>query len=113
MLVHIASVWLRTSLHVTAAPPRVGTLPRASPLLPSIPEHRQGFQARQESEGCQRLHTLDRAHTIVAHRRAPQVGVRERDAWIWPHDCAHSALWADFLDPSPWLQGPARDALAV
>jgi hypothetical protein len=26
---------------------------------------------------------------------------------------AHSALWADFLDPSPWLQGPARDALAV
>ena len=29
----------------------------------------------------------------------------------WLH--AHSALWADFLDPSPWLQGPARDALAV
>src|SRR5262245_39873860 len=39
----MASVWLRISLNVTAAPPRVGSLHRAPPLLLIIPEHQGGL----------------------------------------------------------------------
>src|SRR4030095_2263343 len=45
----MAIVWLRTSLNVTAAPPCVGSLHRAHPLLRIIPEHQQGLHAGKAS----------------------------------------------------------------
>src|SRR5437868_3467946 len=40
------------SLHVTAAPPRVGSLPRTHPMLLIISEHQRGLHTGEESEAC-------------------------------------------------------------
>src|SRR5215831_398879 len=40
------------SLHVTAAPPRVGSLHRAHPVLRIIPEHQRGLHTGEASEVC-------------------------------------------------------------
>src|SRR5262245_22401969 len=40
------------SLHVTAAPPRVGSLHRTPPVLRIIPEHQRGLHTWEASEGC-------------------------------------------------------------
>src|SRR5919198_1696430 len=42
----MAIVWLRTSLNVTAAPPRAGSLHGVHPLPPIIPEHQRRLHAR-------------------------------------------------------------------
>src|SRR5438093_10536828 len=39
-------------LHVTAAPPRVGSLPRTPPVLRIIPEHQRGLHTGEASEAC-------------------------------------------------------------
>src|SRR5713226_5891498 len=40
------------SLHVTAAPPRVGSLHRTPPVLRIIPEHQRGLHTGEASEVC-------------------------------------------------------------
>src|SRR5262252_5713812 len=40
------------SSHVTAAPPRVGSLHRTPPVLRIIPEHQRGLYIGEASEAC-------------------------------------------------------------
>src|SRR5258705_6721368 len=40
------------SLHVTATPPRVGSLHRTPPVLRIIPEHQKGLHTGEASEAC-------------------------------------------------------------
>src|SRR4029434_736227 len=60
------------SLHVTAAPPRVGSLHRTPPVLRIIPEHQRGLQTGEASEachGCTSPAALDTpCRTASAHR---------------------------------------------
>src|SRR5215471_20669682 len=63
----IAIVWLRTSLNVTAAPPRVGALLRAATPVAEPTSTPAGAPCRQGSAVCQRLHTLEQG---ACHRDA-------------------------------------------
>jgi hypothetical protein len=76
----MAIVWLRTSLHVTVAPPRVGKRRQLSPQLPSLPAHQQGLQGWQGSAVCQSLSTLAQGACHRGTSQGAQVYVLQRDA---------------------------------
>src|SRR5215471_17392272 len=63
----MAIVWLRTSLNVTVAPPRAGSLHGVHLLLPIIPEHQRRLHARRFSTKRGDYH-LDQWPWMCYHR---------------------------------------------
>src|SRR5215831_18462394 len=74
------------SLHVTAAPPRVGALPRTPPVLRIIPEHQRGLhtgEAREVCHGCTPSAALDTpCRTGSAHRKSRPCTCSLRVIWL-------------------------------
>src|SRR5262249_53135167 len=95
------------SLHVTAAPPRVGSLHRTHPVLRIIPEHQRGLYTGEASEAChgftppavldtpcrtESAHRTCRAHQdmCVTAERVPTLG--EVDQQRYPVSSSSSAF---------------------
>src|SRR5215471_18374591 len=108
----IAIVWLRTSLNVTAAPPRVGALHRAATPVAEPTSTPAGAPCRQGSAVCQRLHTLEQG---ACHRSAqacaPGVHASERRTTRLPQRPLRRATRLDARIPT--TRPPAPQVVAV